>query len=82
MSAAAIARARDPRHDPMPGDIIRKGPRYGETYYEVLPHDPRYFDTDISFDTDGIERVVSIEQWRMAMATAEIVRIFEESYEA
>lgn len=64
---------RDPRKNPKPGDILRIGGKFDSIFFEVLEHDPRYNETDVSFTSDGREYVFSLNQWRQNMHIADIL---------
>jgi hypothetical protein len=70
---------RDPRVDPMPGDIIRNGDKYTASFREVLEHDPRFASDDVSSFSDGVELTCSLHQWREQFATATVIRKAEDA---
>jgi len=67
----------DPKWDPRPGDILRYGLRYCETYVEVLPHDPKFAPTDVSYVAKGREGQQSIRQWRRWAKKAKVIHAAE-----
>jgi len=66
---------RDPRVNPWPGDILSIG-TYPLTreFVEILPKNPQFSITDVSFALDGHKHQKSISQWRQYAKEMEVIR--------
>lgn len=69
--AGLVEKVRDPRKDPVKGDILRVGGTYG-TYIEVTEDNLCYGDVRIA--KDGKESLISQHPYMELVKSAEVIR--------